>query len=107
MIQLQSRPRVLLIGACSDPTLRDIAEVTCIPGKEYEEEKELIERAVAEKGPFDAFGVSPSSLAAWPLCSINPLAHSWKADQAGIVRTRRQIPDEVGFWPARCSGAKM
>lgn len=38
--------------------LRDIADVTCLPGKDYDEERYLIERAVAEKGPFDAFGVS-------------------------------------------------
>lgn len=64
MIQIQSRPRVLLIGSCADTTLREIADVTCLPGREYEEERLLIEKAVADKGPFDAFGVSvcPSPL---------------------------------------------
>lgn len=59
MIQIQRRPKVLLIGPCSDPTLREIADVICLPGREYDEQRVLIDKAVYEKGPFDAFGVSP------------------------------------------------
>lgn len=58
MIHLQARPKVLLIGPCTDPTLREIADITSLPGREYDEQRVLIEQAVAEKGPFDVFGVS-------------------------------------------------
>lgn len=74
MIQKNSKPKVLLIGACSDPTLREVADLICLPGREYEDQRILIEKAVSEKGPFDAFGVSLS-----PPASII----------IGMVRTRR------------------
>lgn len=58
MIHIPNRPKVLLIGPCSDSTLRELADVTCLPGREYDQQRILIEQAVAEKGPFDVFGVS-------------------------------------------------
>lgn len=71
MIQLQSRTKVLLIGPCSDPTLRELADITSLPGRDYDEQRVLIEQAVAEKGPFDVFGVSP------PSTSITPITICW------------------------------
>lgn len=62
MIQLHPRPRILLIGAtCGDKSLdaalRDVADVTALPGAEYDEEALLIQEAVRDKGPFDIFAV--------------------------------------------------
>jgi hypothetical protein len=67
MIQVQTRPKILLIGkTCGDrqldAALRELAEVTVLPGKEYEEERQLIEQAVKDNGPFDIFGVSLAAL---------------------------------------------
>jgi hypothetical protein len=64
MIQIHSRPRVLLLGStCGDPSLdaalRDIADVYTLPGAEYDDEAILIQEAVKTHGPFDIFGVSP------------------------------------------------
>jgi hypothetical protein len=64
MIQIHSRPRVLLLGStCGDPSLdaalRDIADVFTLPGAEYDDEAILIQDAVKTHGPFDIFGVSP------------------------------------------------
>jgi hypothetical protein len=74
MIQIHSRPRVLLLGStCGDPSLdaalRDIADVYTLPGAEYEDEAILIQEAVKTHGPFDIFGVSP------------PLFTSYKTDK--------------------------
>jgi hypothetical protein len=93
MIQVQTRPRVLLIGnTCGDRqldcALREIADVTVLPGREYDEERQLIEQAINEKGPFDMFGVSPANIF---MSAPFSLAHI-----VGLVHTRRQVPDEVG-----------
>jgi hypothetical protein len=59
-----AKPKILLFGLpdpSSQQSLEDVAEVTIIPRKPYDETVQNIARAVKEHGPFIAFGVSPHS----------------------------------------------
>lgn len=58
-----TKPRVLFIGHTSgleehDRRIREVAEVHCISGRNYEESIPLIKEMVDSHGPFVAFGVS-------------------------------------------------